>query len=39
MYIGEWKNDKQHGKGKMINKNGDERYGRWEVGRLVEELV
>ena len=29
-YEGEWKNDKQHGKGKYYNKNGEIYEGGWE---------
>lgn len=34
-YIGEWKDNKRHGKGCIKDREGDERYGVWENDKRV----
>lgn len=34
-YIGQWRNGKQHGKGRMVTKSGEEKEGYWEKGKRV----
>lgn len=34
-YIGEWKEGKQHGKGKIMLMNGEKKEGEWENGKRI----
>tara|TARA_B110000438_G_C15738202_1_gene617232 strand:+ start:194 stop:520 length:327 start_codon:yes stop_codon:yes gene_type:complete len=38
-YVGEWKDDKKHGKETFTFTNGDVERGIWENGELVEENI
>ena len=38
-YIGEWKNGKQHGRGKFVSERGYEKTGFWENGKRIRWLA
>ena len=36
VYDGEWKNGEKHGRGTIINQNGEKREGIWENGKRIK---